>query len=401
VPADVTLISPFPPVVSGGPLTSGVASYTQRLSGALSRAGLRVSVVADQVGGEPVTTEVGGVTVHRHYRRGLRALPAAVSVARQQGAPVVHLQHEMFLYGGPSSVAGLAPSLAHLRRSRNGPVVTMHQVVDPESVDARFVDLHRVRVPERVARVAIRGVQGAVDKWAGMTVVHGSAFQRVIPAARVVHHGVEPAVALSRSASRRRLGLAQSEFVVLCFGFVAPYKGLEAALEAGAMAGPRVRIVIAGGVHPRLAGRDHYGSDLRRRFGSMAHFTGYVPDEEVAPLFSAADLVLLPYPRAFSSSGALTTALSYGNALLCSESVARCNELPNETITGVEPHQLAQRLLGLASDPRLLEQLRRSVDDTARSRSWDDVARRHVELYEEVIGADGALSGGLRPGESR
>src|SRR5690606_10209110 len=128
------------------------------------------------------------------------------------------------------------------------------------------------------------------------------AFARAVPGATVVPHGVERAPAVDRAAARARLGVDGGPLVVLCFGFVAPYKGLETALEAARLAGADVRLVVAGGPHPRVG--DAYARELRARHGDHARFTGHVPDGDVAAWFAAADLALLPYPRPVSSSGA-------------------------------------------------------------------------------------------------
>ena len=128
---DLTMVAPYPGLQRRAKLPSGVAAYTERLSTALAGQGVAVKVIAPEVEGEPDRARVDGVTVERSFRRGANALPAAATAARRTGAPIVHLQFETFLYGGPSSVPGVAPALATLRSGGQLPVVTMHQVVDP------------------------------------------------------------------------------------------------------------------------------------------------------------------------------------------------------------------------------------------------------------------------------
>ena len=108
---------------------------------------------------------------------------------------------------------------------------------------------------------------------------------------------------------------------------------------------------MAGGSHPRLAGRDPYADDLRRRFGAVARFVGYVPEPEVAAWFGAADVLLLPYPRPFASSGPFAQALGFGTPVLCSESLARCVGAPEALVTPTDPPGFARRLTELAADP--------------------------------------------------
>jgi glycosyltransferase involved in cell wall biosynthesis len=397
----VALVSPYPSVTTSASMPSGVAGYTKRLAAALCSEGMRVHVLAPTAEGEPALASLDGVTVQRCYRRGAAALPMAALAARRCDAPVVHVQFETFLYGGPTSIPGVAPALAGLRRRRSRPVVTLHQVVDPSMVDRAFTDMHRVRVPPSVARIGLAAVQRSVPALAAATVVHEQPFARVVPGAVVVPHGVDQVATPSPEEARQakeKLGLAADRLSVLCFGFLAPYKGLEAALQAAALA-PEVELVVAGGSHPRLAQTDGYAEDLRRRYGAVARFSGYVPDAQVPTLFEAADLLLLPYPTAFATSGPLALALGFGTPVLCSDALGDCVGAPPSLRTNVEPAALAARLRELARAPARREELARATRALTVGRRWDAVARRHIALYEEVTHAHRPLGRRVRPGK--
>jgi glycosyltransferase involved in cell wall biosynthesis len=401
---ELSLVAPYPSLQDGATIPSGVAAYTERLSTALAGRGLSVRVLAPELAGEPAVASVGDVTVERSYRLGPMALPMAASAARRSGAAVVHVQFETFLYGGAASIPGVAPALASLRRARQGPVVTMHQVVDPSQVDRQFTQVHRVRVPAPVARAGLATLQRTVQALSATTVVHEQAFGAIVPEAVVVPmgldamDGVEP---MPCQSAKQALGLDPERLTVLCFGFLSPYKGLENALEAAALAGPAVQLVIAGGSHPRLVGRDSYADDLRGRYGNLATFSGYVPESDVETWFRAADLLLVPYPRPFASSGPFAQALGFDTPILCSEALARCLGTPDELATPVDPPTLARRLVELASDAEQLATLAAATRRLATGRSWDDVARRHIELYEEVIDASGTVGRSIRSKKSR
>ena len=390
---DVALISPYPPRGTRHAGWTGVASYAGNLANALADAGARVTVIAPEERGEPHVTEDGPIRVERSFARGLGALPAAARAARQTGAPVAHLQHEAFLYGGPESVPGLVPALESLRRARVGVAATMHHVVDPATVDAGFTRMHRVRVPPRVARRAMGAVQQTLARRADRVIVHEPAFAKLLPGAAVIPHGLEAATQVEQAAARRDLGLDET-FTALCFGFVAPYKGLETALEASALAGDQVQLVIAGGDHPRIGAG--YAEELKRRFPGAARFTGHVPEEQVATWFSAVDAALFMYPQPFAASGALALALAYGTPPLLSEPLAATMDAPEEMVAPAAPEDLAAKLTGLAEQPDRLALLSGHGRELAAERSWNAVAHRHLDVYEEVSRADRASGGFLR-----
>jgi glycosyltransferase involved in cell wall biosynthesis len=382
---DVALISPFPGFDERHGGWTGVASYSANLAEALASEGARVTVLASQEPDLPERARTSSIEVRRVWRRGAAALPVAAAAARATGAPAVHLQHELFLYGGPAAAPGVVPALCGLRAAGRGVVVTMHHVVDPRAIDAGFTAVHRVRAPVPVARAGVRAVQGAVRTLAGSVLVHEPEFTRVVPGAEVVPHGIESPERASRGDARAALGVRDGVLCVLCFGFLSPYKGLEVALEAAAVAGAGVELVVAGGEHPRLrAGRDDYAARLRAAAPPNARFTGFVADADVPRWFAAADVALLPYPQPFASSGPLALALAHGTPVLLSEALGRTTGAPPVLRTSLDAKTLAGRLRSLAADPAERDALADAAAAMAAGRGWHEVARRHLELYAEV-----------------
>lgn len=387
---DVTLISPYPRLGSRHDGDSGVASYTANLANALAGQGARVTVVAPEVSGEPALGHDGPVEVRRAFRPGGRgAVPAALAAAGATEAPVAHLQHELFLYSGAAGLPGTVAGLAARHRAGfpQRTVITMHQVVRPSAVTSLYTAMHRVRVPAPAARAAIAIVQRVLPTVADAVLVHEPAFRGLIPSAQVVPHGIEvPAAAVETKAEvRTRMDIPGDGLMALCFGFLAPYKGLETALEAAELAGPDVRLVVAGGQHPRLAGQgDDYAEQLQRRWGGSATFTGYVPDADVSTWFRAADVLLLCYPEPHASSGPLALALAHRTPVLLSERLAETVGAGAAVAVAGSPRNWADRLRQLASDPAELARLGQHVENLASDRSWPAVAERHLDIYREV-----------------
>jgi glycosyltransferase involved in cell wall biosynthesis len=394
---EIAIISPYPPAGERHGGHSGVASYTANLAQSLAEAGAAVTVVAphlpaDQFPAEPTDFDDGDVRVQRRYSFGPGALPRAAAAVAELGVDVVHLQWELFLYGGPAALAGLGPALVTLRRARQPLVTTMHQVLDPSSIDRSTTSLHRVGVPAPLARIGIGSVQRAVAAASSATIVHEHGFRSIVRGSTMIPHGIETVRPLERQLARRRLGLGD-HFLALSFGFLAPYKGLELVARASAQAGRDVQVVIAGGEHPRLEGQ-RYADELAGLGAGTLRFTGRVPDDEVGTLFSAADVALFPYPKPFSASGALALALAHETPVLLSPPLARCIGAPNTLHAEMEPASLAAQLGALAADRARLADLAAWSQVLRVGREWPCVARRHIDLYEEV--SDGQRPAGRR-----
>ena len=384
---DLTLVSPFPPAGSIHDGFSGVASYTANLATALAERGATVHVVAEHLDADataPVVEHHDHLTVTRAFHRGPRALAHAARAAIDAGAPVTHVQLEMFLYGGPATLAGLPLALARLRSAGQGPVVTLHQVLEPASIDRSTVELHRVSAPPVIARLGVAGLHQVVGRLAATTIVHEAPFADLVPGAVVIPHGLEMRRSHDRAVAVEQLGLDPDLLTVVCFGFLAPYKGLELVLEAGELAADAIQVVIAGGEHPRLAGRDDYADALRDRHGHHARFTGWVPETEVSTWFTAADVAAYPYPKPFAASGSVALALAHRTPVLLSPPLARAMGAPSDLVMPTDPDSLAGALRRLAADRTHLDALAGWTDTLTSGRTWPEVADRHLHIYEEV-----------------
>lgn len=105
--------------------------------------------------------------------------------------------------------------------------------------------------------------------------------------------------AISKPEARKILNLPPDAPVVLFFGFIRAYKGLDLLLEAMALA-PGVHGVVAGEPYddwaPYQSIIDKHGLQNR-----VHVFTDFIPAEQVKVYFSAADLVVQPYRTATQS----------------------------------------------------------------------------------------------------
>jgi len=144
-------------------------------------------------------------------------------------------------------------------------------------------------------------------------------FEKSKPARQVLHPLYDNfGSPVDRQEARRQLGIPVDSFIILFFGFIRKYKGVDLLLEAMAMLksvdGRRtadgrlpIRLVIAGEFYeddkPYMEQIEKLGlkDDLILK-------TNFIPDNEVKYYFSAADLVIQPYRNATQSG---VTPLSY------------------------------------------------------------------------------------------
>ena len=118
---------------------------------------------------------------------------------------------------------------------------------------------------------------------------------------------------LSKSEIRNQLKLPEDQVVILHFGFIRPYKGLNVLLDAFKMLiehGAKMHLLIVGEF---WEDKMHYLSQIKSLgIGDRIHiYDSYIPDDKVADYFTASDIFAAPYIGG-TQSAALKTALSFG-----------------------------------------------------------------------------------------
>ncbi len=300
-----------------------------------------------------------------------RFLLRLLRLVRQEKPDVVHLLSNTSLW--------LNLAMPFLRRVPL--ITTIHDVTRHPG------DRETAALPGWAPRLMVRQSPDVVVHGPGLARQARAEFGKRIGRVHVLQH---PAI-LRYAELAAQQGIRRPEtargFTVLMFGRLFAYKGLGLLLQAEALLGARIpdlRIVIAGRGDDPAAQRALMGDparyDLRRRF---------IPDQEVAELFTAADLVVLPYTEA-SQSGVLALAGAFGCPVVATD----VGELRG-TIEGAamglivpqgDPAALAEALVTLAADPGR----RRQMGVAARRWAQGGVApasvgAEAVVLYNRVL----------------
>jgi glycosyltransferase involved in cell wall biosynthesis len=183
---------------------------------------------------------------------------------------------------------------------------------------------------------------------------------------------------------------------VLFFGNIFPGKGLDVLAEAIELVSREIsdiRLVIAG---------DGPLSERTQRFIERADderfevHNYFLPNERVGEFFSRAALVALPYREESGDgtkghSGALSTAHSFGKPVVAT----RTGDFPaqvEDTGSGLvvspeDPTALAEAIVTLLEDDGKREKMAASSRTQAERLSWENIAERHMDVYEAAIEA--------------
>jgi glycosyltransferase involved in cell wall biosynthesis len=355
--------------------------YDRALAAALARGGAEVELLTSRFLYGPVP-EPQGYRVRecfyrRTARRGLDAparralkaaehLPDMLRLRGQIDADVVHYQW--------LSMPPLDPHLLSPQRPR---LMTAHYVLPP----------HAGRRHVAVARRMFGSMDAVVAHSE-----HGAARLRdevgLDPArVRVIPHGAFDYLTGLPDEKPLPAELEGAEGpVILFFGLLRPYKGLDTLLTAfRELEGAELWIVG----NPRMD-----LEPLRRLAaeapGRVRFVTRFVEDAEIPSIFRGADVVVLPY-RDAEHSGVLYTGLAFGKPLVLS-SVGGFPEVAADgaarLVPPEDPAALREALGELIGDSAAREQLAAAARQAAAGPySWDSVAARTTALYEELLEA--------------
>jgi glycosyltransferase involved in cell wall biosynthesis len=332
--------------------------YDRALASALARAGAEVELITSRFDYGDVPG-ADGVTVREHFYR--RALPGPRRVTRlaqhvpdmlryrriARQADVVHFQW--------LSVQALD---VHLLPDRHPRILTAHDVLPREPKPSQLAGQRRLY--ERMDAIVVHSEHGA-----------GRLRDELgLDPAKV--HAIPHGVLDNLAAVEPEPLFAKIKPVVLFFGLIRPYKGVDVLLEAWRAARPDAELWVVG--MPRMDASFIHGPDVRTALR-------FVSGPELAGAFAAADLVVLPY-REIDQSGVLFTALAFAKPLLLS-AVGGFPEIAGaELVPPGDAPALAAALSALLADPAKLARMAEASRALAAGPySWDGIAQRTLALY--------------------
>lgn len=360
--------------------------YDRALAAALARAGAEVELLTTRFLYGPVPSPEGYEVNELFYRR---------SAARGLEAPARL----------PFKAAEHLPDMLRLRRAIDADVVHYQWLAIP-SLDARLLPPSRPRLmtahyilPPQPSRRQVRSAHRVFDAMDAVVAhsEHGAARLRdevgLDPAkVRVIPHGAFDYLTKLPEEKPLAEELEGAEgSVILSFGLLRPYKGIENLLEAYR------RLAVADPTPPELwiVGNPRMDigplRDLAAQAGGRVRFlTRFVDDAEIPAIFRRADLVVLPYLDA-EHSGVLYTGLAFGKPMVLS-AVGGFPEVADAGAARLVPPgdvpALAAALEELFGDETARRELAAAATRAAAGPfSWDEAARRTLDLYRELLEA--------------
>ena len=369
----------YPPVGGGG------GNAARHLAQCLRMRGIDVTVLTSAYKGQPRDETVLGVRIVRvPALRTREAESSAQSIlayagsafARSLHLPRPDLVHAFF--GVPGGAVGYA-----LKKTMGLPYI----------VSFRGKDVHGGKSKD------FGGITGALKTvsmpiWRAADALVANSYglreiaQMVSPEAvvDVIPNGVD-----TERFSPRRSPRVDGAIKILFVGRLEPYKGLDTLLEALTLVRHRsdrgfvLEIVGDGSLKTQLVAEAE-----RLGVGDCVDFKGWISPAEIPEIYQAADIFVLPSIVEGMPNGVLES-MATGLPSVASD-VPGTVELIAHRKTGItfppgDAEALADALCLLIGDDKERTRIGQAARQAATRRSWEGVAERYIQVYDNIISA--------------
>ena len=392
----VCILSGYPPEIGRG------AEQNYNLIEELRQFnGLEITVLANCSSGAPPIEARQDLNILRTWKPG--SFVSAVKTVRQVlriRPDVLHIHHPHLYYGGAVYTAvfiSVLTSTARLRGIKT--LVWWEHVYPPEKIKGPTLKNYTYRASPLALRIGLR----VYTRFLGIISTRTLVQTKPDLVAIKKYYGVKNARSLvigmagkpvDKIYARESLGLSPDKKVLLIFGFISPFKGIQFAIEAF----PRIKdafpesvLLIAGCGHPRLKDPEGYVNTfkaLAQRGGCAKDIIfrdEYIPASEHSIFYSASDVVLLPYISSLGPSSVGMEAFMHNIPVIASDLDFIHSDI-KDGVNGLlippsDPDALSDAVIRLFQNESLYATIVSNIQKVARRYDVKEVARELSRVY--------------------
>ncbi|MFQ5813181.1 MAG: glycosyltransferase family 4 protein [Anaerolineae bacterium] len=197
--------------------------------------------------------------------------------------------------------------------------------------------------------------------------------------------------ALTRKKAKEMLGIDPKQRVILFFGLIKRYKGVECLIKAFPTVKkrlPEAKLLIAGKPNEDFSPYENLIADLGIVADVITH-PRFIPYREVVAYFCAADVVVLPYVKTYQSA-VVFTAYTFGRPVIAT-ATGGLPEVIEQGKSGyvvppADEQMLAEAICEILLDEKKTTQMGDYARHLAETKySWPDIARATLGVYRSLV----------------
>lgn len=185
--------------------------------------------------------------------------------------------------------------------------------------------------------------------------------------------------------ARKKLNIPLDKKVLLFFGLIRNYKGLDLVIDAFDKLSDEYYLIIAGESYGKF---DDYQKqiDTNKNKERISQYIKYIPDDEVTNYISAADLNVLPYKTA-TQSAVVAMAYQFDSPVLVTD-VGGLRGMVEPYGTGIVVDSpdagLIAKGINHFFENDMHDQCKQNIQQFKKDYSWENLASEIEKLYETL-----------------
>jgi glycosyltransferase involved in cell wall biosynthesis len=217
-----------------------------------------------------------------------------------------------------------------------------------------------------------------VDKKSVFIIPHGS----IMPYQKIKN--------ISKKDARKHLDISFDKKVILFFGYIWRYKGLDILLESLKIVKDKIKnviLIIAG--QPLKDWEDYEKIIIDNDLNQYIHKKlDYITDSEIEYFFSSADLVVLPYKKhPFDTHGGVgALALPFKKPMIVTDVGGLPEYVKDKSVIceSENAKELSKKIISVLNNDSILRKLSKDSEELAKELSWDKIADKTIEVYNKI-----------------
>jgi glycosyltransferase involved in cell wall biosynthesis len=191
---------------------------------------------------------------------------------------------------------------------------------------------------------------------------------------------------ISKESARQILGFSQNDKIILFFGYIRKYKGLDLLIESmsdKSIKNKNIKLLVVGEFYEDASAYHQLVTSLGLQ-DTILFYSSYIPDGEVRNYVCSADFIIQPYKNA-TQSGVTPLAYHFEKPMLVTNVGGLADTVPNlKTGIVVEPNSQA-----IATGIETLYELGENhfiphIIEEKKKYTWEQMTEKFLALYEQI-----------------
>lgn len=301
--------------------------------------GRKIVILTIEVGKKKAYIE-DGILIIRCFKRNspLSFISLTKEILRFNKIKDVMIEFEFASFGDTLTTSLVAPFSILLFLLRKNLLIVIHQVLFNMKDLSGHIGIKSDNLKLKVLNFGLKWFYFLLSLSAKKIIVLEEEFKTRLSKItnsekiHVVSHGVDTNIETIETKNiRKRFKIKNDEFVILYFGYLTWYKGVDFLIKSlknqKSINGKKIKLIIAGGPSFTQEHKAHYQNFIAKidnliKNSTNIIATGFVKEEDISAIFKSSDLVVLPYRTFMSSSGPLSLAISHQKPFIISQKLS-------------------------------------------------------------------------------